>query len=366
MNAALILIDMQNAIDDPFWSKEGPRNHPNAELAALRLIESWRIAGRPIYHVRHDSVEPQSTYRPGQPGNEFKSGFEPREGEELIVKHTGSALTATTLEASLRERGLAKLVVAGVITNNSVESTVRHAATLGFEVTLVEDACFTFARRDWYGRLSSAAEVHAMSLANLDGEYCRVTTSAEVLVEVGSPLPILPSFEGPARYTEWDARSIAAAEYLARLIDGACPGARTEHIGSTAVPGCAGKGLIDLLVTYPAGALESTKARLASLGFQRQTGRDPFPEDRPMRIGAISHGGRLWRIHAHVIAADAEEAAQLCWFRDRLRSDAFLRETYMAEKRAILARGIRDGLDYSVAKNDFIRRELGRREAPPK
>jgi nicotinamidase-related amidase/GrpB-like predicted nucleotidyltransferase (UPF0157 family) len=365
MNSALILLDMQKAIDDPFWSKDGPRNHPNAELTALRLIEAWRIAGQPIYHVRHDSVDPQSTYRPGQPGNEFKPGFEPRGGEALIVKRTGSAFTGTGLEAALRQRGLTKLVVAGVITNNSVESTVRHAGTLGFEVTLVEDACFTFARRDWYGRLCSAAEVHAMSLANLAGEYCRVSTSAEVLAELGSPLPILPSFEGPPRYLDWDERSPAAAEHIAHMIEAACPGARTEHIGSTAVPGCAGKGVIDLLVTYPPGALETTRAGLHSLGFQRQTGRDPFPENRPMRIGAIAHGGRLWRIHAHVVSADADEAAELCWFRDRLRSDASLREAYMAEKRAILARGIRDGLDYALAKTGFIRQELDRRAAPP-
>ena len=178
---ALILIDMQKAIDDPFWSKEGPRNHPNAEDAALRLTAAWRAAGLTIYHVRHDSVEPQSTYRPGQAGNSFKPGFEPRAGEELIVKHTGSAFVGTRLEDLLRARGQMDLVVAGVITNNSVETTVRHAGTLGFRVTLAEDACFTFARRDWRGVLRTAEEVHALSLANLDGEYCQVATVAEIL-----------------------------------------------------------------------------------------------------------------------------------------------------------------------------------------
>ncbi|PWU03919.1 MAG: cysteine hydrolase [Terriglobia bacterium] len=178
---ALLLIDLQKAIDDPYWAREGPRNNPDAERAALQLLTAWRETGRPVYHVRHDSAEPQSTYRPGQPGNEFKSGFEPRPGEDLIVKHTGSAFVGTPLEQMLRRRGLASLVVAGVITNNSVETSVRHAATLGFRVTLVEDACFTFARRDWNGVLRSAAEVHAMSLANLEGEYCRVATAAEIL-----------------------------------------------------------------------------------------------------------------------------------------------------------------------------------------
>jgi nicotinamidase-related amidase len=178
---ALILIDMQRAIDDPSWAKDGARNHPGAEPAALRLLDAWREAHRPVYHVRHDSVEPRSTYRPGQPGNQFKPGFEPRAGEDLIAKHTGSAFTGTELEVLLRGRGEMDLVVAGVITNNSLETTVRHAATLGFRVTLAEDACFTFARRDWNGVLRSADEVHALSLANLDGEYCRIATASEIL-----------------------------------------------------------------------------------------------------------------------------------------------------------------------------------------
>ena len=68
-------------------------------------------------------------------------------------------------------------VICGVVTNNSVEATVRMAGNLGFDALLVEDACFTFGKRDWSGQLRSADEVHAMSLANLDGEYCRVVNS---------------------------------------------------------------------------------------------------------------------------------------------------------------------------------------------
>jgi len=178
---ALLIIDMQRAIDDPSWAEQGPRNHPGAEAAALQLIDAWRAAQRPIYHVRHDSTEAKSTYRPDQPGHQFKPGFEPSAGEAVIPKHTGSAFTQTPLARLLTERDELDLVMAGVITNNSVETTVRHAATLGFRVTLAEDACFTFARRDRIGVLRSADDVHAMSLANLEGEYCRVATTAEIL-----------------------------------------------------------------------------------------------------------------------------------------------------------------------------------------
>jgi len=177
-NAALIVIDLQRAIDHPSW---GVRNNPNAEKNVAALLDAWRASHRPIYHVRHDSTEPESLYRPGQPGNEFKPEAQPLPGEIVIVKQTNSAFIGTDLEARLRDAQQTVLVVAGVITNNSVEATVRMAGNLGFDTFLVEDACFTFAQKDWSGRPRTADEVHAMSLANLEGEYCTVIRSADVL-----------------------------------------------------------------------------------------------------------------------------------------------------------------------------------------
>jgi nicotinamidase-related amidase len=134
-----------------------------------------------VIHVRHDSTEPRSHYRPGQPGHSFKPEAAPLASEPVIAKRTNSAFIGTELEARLRTAGHRVLVMAGVITNNSVEATVRMAGNLGFETWLVEDACFTFGRADWQGRTRSAEEVHAMSLANLDGEYCTMTNTAAVL-----------------------------------------------------------------------------------------------------------------------------------------------------------------------------------------
>jgi len=180
-DAALLLIDLQRAIDDPSW---GVRNQPEAEARGARLLAAWRASGRPLFHVRHDSVEPQSTYRPGQPGHEFKAEFVPLDGEPVVGKQTTSAFVRTGLEERLRAAGAGTLVVFGVITNNSVETTVRHAACLGFVVWLVEDCTFTFGLTDWAGRPRTADEVHAMSLANLNGEYCRVLKSGEILEEL--------------------------------------------------------------------------------------------------------------------------------------------------------------------------------------
>jgi len=181
-NAALIVIDLQKAIDHPSW---GERNNLDAEKNVAALLQAWRTSERPIYHIRHDSTQAASHYRPGQPGNEFKPEAQPLLGETVITKRTNSAFIGTNLEARLRAMQQNLLIVTGVITNNSVEATVRMAGNLGFDTFLVEDACFTFARKDWTGQLRTASEVHAMSLANLEGEYCTITRTAEVLAALG-------------------------------------------------------------------------------------------------------------------------------------------------------------------------------------
>jgi hypothetical protein len=97
------------------------------------------------------------------------------------VKHTPNAFAQTTLERDLRERGVDAIVVAGFITNNSVETTVRVAATLGFRVWVVRDATATFDRVDLDGRRLRAEEVHALSLSNMSGEYAEIVGSEDLL-----------------------------------------------------------------------------------------------------------------------------------------------------------------------------------------
>lgn len=177
-SATLLLIDLQLAVDNPSW---GQRNNPEAERNAGRLLAAWRERGMPVYHVKHDSTEPNSTYRPGQIGNQFKPEVLPNDGETIIVKHTNSAFIGTDLEEQLRHHEHAPLIVVGVSSSNSVDATVRMAGNLGFDTYMVADATFTFALNDWSGRLRSADEVHNMALANLHGEYCAVVNTTDVL-----------------------------------------------------------------------------------------------------------------------------------------------------------------------------------------
>jgi nicotinamidase-related amidase len=185
-NAALIIIDVQQAIDHPQWARRGSRNNPQAEDRIAQLLAAWRNTQRPIFHVRHMSREPESPYRPNQPGNDFKPQVAPRPNERIVEKSTNSAFIGTALEAKLRSDAIDTLIITGVITNNSVEATARMAGNLGFTTIVVSDATATFARPDFNGVLRSAEEVHAMSLANLKDEYAAIMTTAEVLAALSN------------------------------------------------------------------------------------------------------------------------------------------------------------------------------------
>ena len=186
-DALLLVIDVQNAIDDAKW---GPRNNPSAEGNIQKLLAAWRACGRPVAHVRHDSPEPLSPYRPGQRGNEFKPLTAPRSGETVLVKSVNSAFIGTELEPLLTDAGHTTLVVCGVLTNNSVESTVRHAGNLGFRVFVVEDACWAVDKRGVRVELWPAEAVHHMSLANMAGEFAKIVDTQTAVAAASAPPPV--------------------------------------------------------------------------------------------------------------------------------------------------------------------------------
>jgi GrpB-like predicted nucleotidyltransferase (UPF0157 family) len=112
------------------------------------------------------------------------------------------------------------------------------------------------------------------------------------------------------------------------------------------------------MLLYPPGCLATARDLLDGLGFQRHELPGAFPESRPVRIGTIDHDGTTFRLHVHVIAADAPEVAEQLRFRDRLRADPALVAEYVAIKQAVLAEGVSTGGEYSAGKDSFIRRVL--------
>lgn len=178
---ALIIIDTQLAIDDPKW---GPRNNPEAEANMARLLAAWRTRKMPIVHIRHDSVEEGSPYTPGSDGHAFKPEVAPQGGEAIISKHTNNAFVGTNLESYLRDHDIQSVVMVGVLTQHSVDTTARMAASLGFDVTVASDATAATEVKDARGMTWLAKDVHALTLAHLSADYAGVKTTDEILGEI--------------------------------------------------------------------------------------------------------------------------------------------------------------------------------------
>ncbi len=172
--AALLIVDMQVAMS---WPDPGIRNNLRAEQVIAGLLQIWRDRQLPIVHIRHISRTPGSPFWPGQAGVEFQPALAPLPGEHVVEKNVPDAFIHTGLERWLHARGIRSVVIVGVSTNNSVEATARTAGNLGFRTFVVADATFAFGKKDFNGVQRTAEEVHAMALANLDGEYATVIPS---------------------------------------------------------------------------------------------------------------------------------------------------------------------------------------------
>jgi ureidoacrylate peracid hydrolase len=103
----------------------------------------------------------------------------PAEDEMIFRKTSSSVFISTNIDYVLRNLGVRSLIVAGMMTDQCVESAVRDACDLGYLVTVVTDACVT-----------DSAERHEQSLIGIRG-YCRQRTTEQLLAEIvtltGSP-----------------------------------------------------------------------------------------------------------------------------------------------------------------------------------
>ncbi|HJW35056.1 MAG TPA: GrpB family protein [Actinomycetes bacterium] len=173
------------------------------------------------------------------------------------------------------------------------------------------------------------------------------------LQPAGRP-PILPYCRVPIVVHEPNGAAPEVARQVAALIATKRPGAVAEHVGSSAVPGLAGKGTVDLLLPTPAEDIPAVTEDLLALGFQRQAVATAFPPTRPMLQGIIRHGDTSFRVHVHVVPASSPEVAALRGFRDALLADPELRQEYVRLKRSIVDSGTVDSVAFSKAKHAWI------------
>src|SRR5215510_8159752 len=178
-SATLILIDVQQGFDAAYW---GERNNPDAERTIEQLLARWRASERPVIHVRHDSVEPDSALRPGSPGNAIKDEAAPAPGEPVVGKHVNSAFIGTDLEARLKALASDTVVLCGFTTNHCVSTTARMAGNLGFRTFVLSDTTVAYAMRSpATGRLIPADVMHEVGMAELNREFATILTTDELL-----------------------------------------------------------------------------------------------------------------------------------------------------------------------------------------
>jgi len=178
-NAALVVIDVQRAWDDP--SLKGRRNNPAAEERMAQLLAAWRRTARPIFHVKHDSKSPTSPFRKGEPGNPIKEEVRPLKGEPVISKDVNSAFIGTDFERRLRRKGIKQVVFVGISTDHCVSTTVRMANNLGFDSLVVSDATAACDRVGSDGKKFDAQLIHETSLASLNGQFAEIVDSRDLL-----------------------------------------------------------------------------------------------------------------------------------------------------------------------------------------
>jgi GrpB-like predicted nucleotidyltransferase (UPF0157 family) len=162
----------------------------------------------------------------------------------------------------------------------------------------------------------------------------------------------------PVEFLHYDARAPDVARYVTSLIQAAIPEVTVEHIGSTAVPGCAGRGVIDLMILYSDSLLEPILVGLETLGFEWVQRNPALPDEWPKGAGAVDYQGHLFRLHIHVQPKDHPTVADKRAFRDRLRGDPEFRAAYMAHKQAILTAGTSEPIAYTAAKAAFVHQAL--------
>jgi ureidoacrylate peracid hydrolase len=190
---ALVVIDPYNDFiseGGKFWDRLKAVAESNGCVPnMLRLLNAARDSGLRVFYALHRRYRPgdyetwkyiapiqraglrSKAFELGSWGGEIHAGFEPRPGEIVANEHwCSSGFANTDLDLQLKKHGVHSLIVIGLIAHTCLEATVRYAAELGYDVTVVRDATTDYSDR----------EMHAALEVNMPN-YASVVTAAEAL-----------------------------------------------------------------------------------------------------------------------------------------------------------------------------------------
>lgn len=134
--------------------------------------ETWKY----IAPIQKDAWR-HKAFEYGTWGGEIRNGFEPQAGDVVAQEHwCSSGFANTDLDLQLKKHGIHQLIVIGLIAHTCVEATVRYAAELGYEVTVVSDAIADY----------SDVEMRAALELNLPNYASAILTTKEVVDSISS------------------------------------------------------------------------------------------------------------------------------------------------------------------------------------
>jgi len=179
MRKALLLIDLQN---DYFPGGKMTLDDANEAVQNARLLLGrFRNEFWPVFHIRHVAMKPDATFfLPGTAGSRIHPNVGPLTGEDVITKNYPNAFRDTALLNLLKKIDIQELIICGMMTHMCIDSTTRAAKDLGYNCTVIGDACATKALA-LNGLVISSKHVHLSSLAALNSYYARVCTTEEFL-----------------------------------------------------------------------------------------------------------------------------------------------------------------------------------------
>lgn len=176
MKKALVLIDIQN---DYFPGGRFELDQPDAAgQNAKSALDYFRKKALPIVHVQHINTTTDAPFFVADTeGVNIHALVTPLPGEPVVIKNTPDSFFNTDLLPLLKELGIEQLVICGMMSHMCIDTTVRSAKMLGFEIELLSDACTT---RDllWENAPIPADLVHAAFMAALQNTFADVKSTA--------------------------------------------------------------------------------------------------------------------------------------------------------------------------------------------
>lgn len=137
--SALIIIDAQNTYREGIMELDGVEP---ALKECKTLLDRFRAAGRPVFHIQHDAGA-GSPYDLNERVGKIADIVAPNEGEPVITKQFPNSFVQTDLEDQLKKAGIKNLILTGFMSHMCVNSTARGAFSLGYNATVVASATAT-------------------------------------------------------------------------------------------------------------------------------------------------------------------------------------------------------------------------------